>query len=94
MKIVNDVYLSEEVSTAIKMFHENKEHLLSCIDECFEGHLDNAKALHKNAVSPNKDYYYGIIVAFNDARRIIRMYSEELEDIELRVTEYWSKNMR
>jgi len=80
-KIVN-AFLSKQSSDLLKLYKENKEHLLECIDLCFEAHLKNAEALHKKAI--NKEYYCGIIVAFNDARRIIRMYSEELEDIEMR----------
>ena len=81
MEHMKNAYLSEESRNFLKLYKENKEHLLDCIDQCFEAHLNNARALHKKA--NNKDYYYGIIVAFNDARRIIRMYSEELEEDEL-----------
>tara|TARA_Y100001972_G_C7578657_1_gene290295 strand:+ start:460 stop:714 length:255 start_codon:yes stop_codon:yes gene_type:complete len=82
MENIKNAHLSEDSMNFVKAYKESREHLLDCIDQCFEAHYNNAKALQKKV--ENKDYYTGIIVAFNDARRIIRMYSEELEDIEMR----------
>ena len=81
MEDMKDIYLTEEQSNLLKLYKEQKEHLLECIDLCFVAHLKNAEALHKK--SENNEYYYGVYVAFNDARRIIRMYSEELTEDEL-----------